>query len=109
MGLALSIKGRHIKAPISSGRLAGFTEIAVPRGAPESVWQHDTLVMREHRGHGLGFAMKVANLAALERRFAAARRVSTWNAAENAPMIAVNDEMGFEVVARSNYWLKKLG
>jgi GNAT superfamily N-acetyltransferase len=92
-----------------SGRLAGFTEIAVPRGAPESVWQHDTLVMREHRGHGLGFAMKVANLAALERRFAAARRVSTWNAAENAPMIAVNDEMGFEVVARSNYWLKKLG
>jgi GNAT superfamily N-acetyltransferase len=93
----------------NSGRLAGFTEIAVPRGAPESVWQHDTLVKREHRGHGLGFAMKVANLAALERRFGAARRVSTWNAAENAPMIAVNDEMGFEVVARSNYWLKKLG
>jgi len=91
-----------------SGRLAGFTEIAVPLGAPESVWQHDTLVMREHRGHGLGFAMKVANLAALERRFAAARTVSTWNAAENAPMIAVNDELGFEVAARSNYWLKKL-
>jgi GNAT superfamily N-acetyltransferase len=92
-----------------SGRLAGFTEIAVPLGAPESVWQHDTLVMREHRGHGLGFAMKVANLAALEQRFAAARRVSTWNAAENAPMIAVNDEMGFEVVSRANHWLKSLG
>jgi GNAT superfamily N-acetyltransferase len=91
-----------------SGRLAGFTEIAVPLGAPESVWQHDTLVMREHRGHALGFAMKAANLAALEHRFAAARTVSTWNAAENAPMIAVNDEMGFEVVSRSNYWLKKL-
>jgi GNAT superfamily N-acetyltransferase len=92
-----------------SGRLVGFTEIAVPLGAPESVWQHDTLVMREHRGHGLGFAMKVANLAALEQRFAAARRVSTWNAAENAPMIAVNADMGFEVVSRSNYWLKKVG
>ena len=92
-----------------SGRLAGFTEIAVPLGAPESVWQHDTLVMREHRGHGLGYAMKVANLAALEQRFGAGpRRVSTWNAAENAPMIAVNDEMGFEVVSRSNHWLKKL-
>jgi hypothetical protein len=35
--------------------------------------------------------------------------VSTWNAAENVPMIAVNDEMGFEVAARSNYWLKHLG
>ena len=91
-----------------SGRLAGFTEIAVPLGAPELVWQHDTLVMREHRGHALGFAMKAANLAALEQRFPTARSVSTWNAAENAPMIAVNDEMGFEVVSRSNYWLKKL-
>jgi GNAT superfamily N-acetyltransferase len=91
-----------------SGRLAGFTEIAVPLGAPESVWQHDTLVVREHRGHGLGFAMKLANMSALEQEFPAARSVSTWNAAENAPMIAVNDEMGFEVVARSNYWLKKL-
>jgi GNAT superfamily N-acetyltransferase len=91
-----------------SGRLAGFTEIAVPLGAPESVWQHDTLVMQEHRGHALGFAMKAANLAALEQRFAAARTVSTWNAAENAPMIAVNDEMGFDVVSHSNYWLKKL-
>jgi GNAT superfamily N-acetyltransferase len=92
-----------------SGRLAGFTEIAVPLGAPESVWQHDTLVMREHRGHGLGYAMKVVNLAALEQRFPAARRLNTWNAAENAPMIAVNDEMGFEVVSRSNCWLKRVG
>jgi GNAT superfamily N-acetyltransferase len=91
-----------------SGRLAGFPEIAVPLGAPESVWQHDTLVVREHRGHGLGFAMKLANVVALAQEFPAARSVSTWNAAENAPMIAVNDEMGFEVVAHSNYWLKKL-
>ncbi len=35
--------------------------------------------------------------------------MNTWNAAENAPMIAVNAEMGFEVVSRSNYWLKKVG
>jgi GNAT superfamily N-acetyltransferase len=93
---------------IDSGQVAGFTEIAVPLGAQESVWQHDTLVMREHRGQGLGFAMKVANLAELERQFPHAGTISTWNAAENEPMIAVNDEMGFEVVARANYWLKKL-
>jgi GNAT superfamily N-acetyltransferase len=93
---------------IDSGKVAGFTEIAVPLAAQESVWQHDTLVMREYRGHGLGFAMKVANLAELERQFPRARSISTWNAAENEPMIAVNDDMGFEVVARSNYWLKTL-
>jgi GNAT superfamily N-acetyltransferase len=91
-----------------SGRLAAFSEIVVPLGAPESAWQHDTLVVREHRGHGLGFATKVANLAALQERYPAARSVSTWNAAENEHMIAVNDAMGFEVWARSMYWRKQL-
>jgi GNAT superfamily N-acetyltransferase len=90
------------------GRAVGFTEIAVPLGAPESVWQHDTLVMREHRGHGLGFALKVANLIALAGEYPQARRMSTWNAAENAHMIAVNEEMGFEVASRSSSWLKQL-
>ena len=36
------------------------------------------------------------------------RSINTWNAAENAPMIAVNEEMGFEVVAHSAYWLRNI-
>src|SRR5581483_10129586 len=82
-----------------SGRLVGFTEIAVPLGAPESSWQHDTLVLREHRGHGLGFAMKLANLGEVLKAHPRVRSVNTWNAVENEPMIAVNEEMGFELVA----------
>ena len=92
----------------ASGRLVAFTEVVVPLGAPASAWQHDTLVMREHRGHHLGFATKVANLWALRERHPEVRSVSTWNAAENEHMIAVNEDMGFEVVAVSNYWLKQL-
>jgi GNAT superfamily N-acetyltransferase len=88
----------------ASGRLIGFTEVAIPLGAPESAWQHDTLVMREQRGHGLGFALKVANLFAVAERHPAVRMINTWNAEENAPMIAVNEEMGFRVVAHSAYW-----
>lgn len=87
-----------------SGRLVGFTEIAVPLGAPESTWQHDTLVVREHRGHGLGFSMKLANLVALQARHPGARRVNTWNAEENGPMIAVNEDMGFRIEAHSTDW-----
>jgi GNAT superfamily N-acetyltransferase len=83
-----------------------FTEIAVPLGAPESSWQHDTLVIREHRGHGLGFATKVVNLAAVTAAYPAIRTISTWNAAENEHMIAVNEALGFEVVAHSTYWTK---
>jgi GNAT superfamily N-acetyltransferase len=108
--LAAQNRGKVITAARhdESGRLAGFTEVAVPLGAPESVWQHDTLVMREHRGHHLGFAMKVANTEALVAAHPAAGRISTWNAVENAHMIAVNEAMGFELTATSVYWLKKL-
>jgi GNAT superfamily N-acetyltransferase len=90
-----------------SGRLVAFTEIVVPRGAPESTWQHDTLVVREHRGNALGFAVKLANVLALEEAFPPARAVNTWNAVDNLHMIAINEEMGFEVVANSVYWLKQ--
>ena len=93
----------------ATGHIVAFTEVVVPLGAPESAWQHDTLVMREHRGHGLGFAMKVANLWAVRDRHPGVRAINTWNAAGNAPMIAVNEEMGFEVVSTSMYWLKGMG
>jgi len=82
--------------------------VAIPLGAPESVWQHDTLVMREHRGHGLGMAVKLANLAALVDSYPHARIVSTWNAVENKHMIAINDELGHIVEAGSTTWLKHL-
>jgi GNAT superfamily N-acetyltransferase len=88
----------------AGGHLVGFSEVAIPLGAPESAWQHDTLVIREHRGHGLGFALKVANLLAVQARYPAVRRISTWNAEENAPMIAVNEEIGCRVEASSAYW-----
>jgi GNAT superfamily N-acetyltransferase len=92
----------------ATGRLVAFTELVVPLGAPESSWQHDTLVLREHRGHGLGFAVKVANLWAVMAHHPAVRTINTWNATDNEHMIAVNDAMGFEVVAHSTFWRKDL-
>ncbi|HSZ36135.1 MAG TPA: GNAT family N-acetyltransferase [Acidimicrobiales bacterium] len=88
----------------ASGRFVGFTEVAIPLGAPESAWQHDTLVMREHRGHGLGFAMKLANLSAVQEQHTGVRRINTWNAEDNAPMITVNADLGFRVEAHSTDW-----
>jgi GNAT superfamily N-acetyltransferase len=88
----------------ASGRLVAFTEVAIPLGAPESAWQHDTLVVREHRGHGLGFALKLVNLFAVHEQYPGVRRINTWNAQENAPMIAVNEDLGFRVEARSTEW-----
>ena len=91
-----------------SGRIVAFSEVAIPRGAPQESWQHDTLVMREFRGHGLGYAVKLHNLEVLQDRYPEVRSIATWNAAENQHMIAINEAMGFELISNSTYWLKKL-
>ena len=58
-------------------------------------YQQDTLVMREHRGHGLGLRMKAAGTLALMEGSPATTSVRTWNADDNAPMLAVNHALGF--------------
>jgi len=112
MEAALAAQGRAKVSTaaqyVPTGRLVAYTDIAVPLGALESVWQHDTLVMREHRGHRLGLALKVANTAALVEAYPDALAVSTWNAIENVHMIAINEDMGYELTANASYWLKKI-
>ncbi len=92
----------------STGDPVAFSEIAVPRGAPSLAYQHDTLVLPEHRGHRLGTAVKLANLEQLARYSPATTSVVTYNAADNAHMIAVNEALGCVVTAQSGNWQKKL-
>lgn len=94
---------------LGSGRLVGYTSIQVPGHAPALAFQHDTLVIREHRGHGLGLALKLANLRVLAERLPEVRTVRTWNAAENAHMLAVNTAMGFRPSGRLRTWQRHLG
>jgi GNAT superfamily N-acetyltransferase len=77
--------------------LAGFTQLGAPYERPKAE-QWDTLVVRAHRGHRLGMALKVANLRALRDAALPATEVNTWNATTNAPMIAINQQLGFRVV-----------
>ena len=44
----------------ASGRLVAFTVAVVPDATRDLAFQHETLVVREHRGHGLGLAVKDA-------------------------------------------------
>lgn len=92
----------------ASGEVVAFSEIAVPRGAPVRAHQHDTLVLGEHRGHRLGTLVKVANLRQMAARSPATRRVTTYNASDNAAMIAVNDALGCVVEAYGLTWEKTL-
>lgn len=92
----------------ATGRLVAFSDIAISNRRPERGFQWDTLVVREHRGHRLGLLVKVANLRAIAGASPPTTRLSTWNAEENGPMIAINEALGFEVVATANTWEKRL-
>jgi GNAT superfamily N-acetyltransferase len=94
---------------VRSGRLVAFSELVLSPDAPTEAGQMATLVHPEHRGHRLGLAVKLANVEALAAAAPSVRRIVTGNAAENAPMIAVNDMMGFEIAGAGWFWQKHLG
>ena len=82
---------------VRTGEPVGYSTLFVPSTEPVHLTQDDTLVLREHRGHGLGAALKTANLRTLATLPAAAtaQRIHTWTALDNDPMLAVNDRFGF--------------
>ncbi len=87
----------------ATGRLVAFTTLVV--ASPDRpVYQHDTLVHGEHRGHRLGMLVKIANLLALAERIPRGARVLTWNAEENRPMLGVNESLGFRAIGYEGAW-----
>ncbi|GAB3414555.1 GNAT family N-acetyltransferase [Flindersiella endophytica] len=88
----------------ADGSVAAHTQAVVPSAEPGRAYQWDTLVLPEHRGHRLGLALKVANLRALQAEHPEIERITTWNAEQNGPMVAVNVELGFEIVERLQEW-----
>ncbi len=99
----------HTVALDAEGRVVAYSDLVVPGTDPRWIHQWGTLVARDHRGHRLGVAVKVANI----RAFQAAhpedrRRIITWNAEVNEHMIAVNELMGFRATARGGQLQKRL-
>ncbi len=81
---------------VESGRLAGFTEIAVSTRAPEVGYQWSTLVTTEHRGHRLGMLLKAHNHRYVAAASPRTRWINTWNAESNTYMVSVNEVLGYE-------------
>lgn len=105
MGRELYAAGAVTK---DGGELVAVSEIAVSRWVPVTCYQQDTIVLPEHRGHRLGTLVKIANLRALAASSPATRRVLTWNASSNGPMVAVNEALGFRLVGTGTLWQKAL-
>lgn len=86
------------------GEPVAYTVIDHAPATPASATQDDTLVHGGHRGRGLGLRVKAANLLALREAAPTVRRVHTWNAAENAHMLAINAALGFREAGGQGGW-----
>lgn len=85
-----------------TGELAGMTQLGADPLTPGCGFQELTVVARAHRGHRLGLLLKVAMLELLADHEPLLERIFTGNADANEHMIAINTELGFQVL---DHWL----
>jgi GNAT superfamily N-acetyltransferase len=88
----------------TTGEVAALTEICTEPAVPGWAFQMDTVVLPAHRGHRLGLLVKVAMLESLADLGVAVERIVTGNAGSNEHMIAINEQLGFEVASTHRHW-----
>jgi len=82
----------------ATGEMAAVTQVEVDPVHPQWGNQQVTAVARHHRGHRLGLLTKAAMLEWLAAAEPQLERIVTWNAAVNKHMIAINEELGYELL-----------
>jgi GNAT superfamily N-acetyltransferase len=82
----------------ATGDLAALSQVGIDPEDPEWGFQEITAVIRAHRGHRLGLAVKSAMLDLLLPAEPALRWIVTDNAESNKYMIAVNETLGYEIL-----------
>jgi GNAT superfamily N-acetyltransferase len=77
----------------AAGRYVGISNLWRSEGSPDALYQGLTGVVREHRGRGLAWALKMRTIAyAREHGF---RQIRTWNNTMNRPILNINEALGF--------------
>ncbi len=91
-----------------TGELAAITQLGVDPLVPGSGFQELTVVARPHRGHRLGLLVKVAMLDLLAGHEPLLEQIFTGNADANEHMIAINTELGFQLLDQRPTWELKV-
>jgi GNAT superfamily N-acetyltransferase/RimJ/RimL family protein N-acetyltransferase len=95
-------RGRHVYTLAAlhdaSGEMAAVTAVEADQDNPGWGHQQLTAVIRTHRGHRLGLLVKTAMLDWLATAEPQLERIVTGNAAVNQHMIAINDQLGYELL-----------
>jgi RimJ/RimL family protein N-acetyltransferase len=82
----------------ADGEMAAFSGVVINPETPEWGFQQLTAVTRPHRGHRLGLLVKTAMLELLAETEPKLDRIETGNAASNQHMIAVNEQLGYQIL-----------
>ena len=85
----------------ATGAGAGFTNVVFDPRVPEIVHQGGTAVDPAHQGRDIGKWLKGRMVEKIVAEMPRARFIRTDNAGTNAPMLAINDRMGF----REAWWM----
>jgi len=78
------------------GRISALTELSSAAYRPAHIHQMFTGVHMQERGRGLGKWVKAAMLLHVRDIYPEARWVTTDNVGSNAPMLAINRQLGFK-------------
>ena len=88
----------------TTGRLAGFTDVAWSAATSGILNQVNTGVLPEYRGRGLARWLKAEMLHRIVSERPEVRFVRTANADSNASMIRINQELGFKPYDSQTVW-----
>jgi mycothiol synthase len=86
------------------GACVGGTAVTFEPDDSSVVIQQNTGIDPAHRGRGLARWVKAAMLQRIRDERPDIGRVRTDNAWSNAPMLAINDALGFEVTSSTTDW-----
>jgi len=90
------------------GTISGITDMFYAPYNPQMIGQAFTGVRPDERGRGLGKWLKAAMLLHVRELYPDLVRVTTDNAASNAPMLAINKRLGFKQYrAGSDYQISR--
>ncbi|NHJ84980.1 MAG: GNAT family N-acetyltransferase [Asgard group archaeon] len=81
----------------ADGSISGLTEVRYNPARETIISQLMTGVMASYRGRGIGKWLKAAMLQKIREEFPKVKIITTGNANNNAPMLSINNRLGFKV------------
>lgn len=78
------------------GKISGLTETDYLKELGHKISQRETGVRQAYKGRGLGKMLKAKMLLYIRREYPDVKYISTGNADSNAPMLSINQRLGFK-------------